>query len=89
MKIMKIRNIMLFFFVTVMFPASAMGSCPECRAQVNAGVYNQDFSANLFILLLPVLILVAIGVSLYYKDEMTDGIKGAIIKWRTKAHATR
>ena len=70
--------------ICILLASTATGSaCPECRAQVRAGIYNQDFLANLFILLLPVLILSAIGVSLYYADEITERLKGRTINWRT------
>ena len=70
--------------VIILFAFTATGSaCPECRAQMKEAIYNQNFTANLFIVLLPVLILSAIGVSLYYADEITERLKGRTINWRT------
>lgn len=46
-------------------------ACPYCRLFTNNGVYNQEFSANLLVLLLPLAVLLAIGIGLYYSDGFT------------------
>ncbi|MDQ3012751.1 MAG: hypothetical protein M3X11_18840 [Acidobacteriota bacterium] len=78
-----IDGIILLAFTTT------VSACPECRAQVRGDVYNQDFSGNLFIMLLPILVLVAIGIGLYYADEITERIKEGISKWQTKEDVAR
>lgn len=62
-------------------------ACPECRASVQGGIYNQDFLANLFVILLPILVLTAIGVGFYYADELAERVKEGISKWLTKEDA--
>lgn len=57
--------ILLFFKLTV-------AACPWCRAQVKDGVYNEDFFRNFFMLLLPLLLLAAIGFGLYHADKITE-----------------
>ncbi|HEY0173028.1 MAG TPA: hypothetical protein VGB98_18585 [Pyrinomonadaceae bacterium] len=64
-------------------------ACPECRAQVKGGVYNQDFPANLFVLLLPIIVLLAIGVGLYFADGITKRLKEELSRWRAKEPAVR
>lgn len=69
--------------------AATASACPECRARVKGGVYDHDFSVNLFALLLPVLVLVAMGVGLYFADEIAKKVKERRSKWQTKEPAVR
>lgn len=64
-------------------------ACPECRAQANSGVYGPDFTAILFVMLLPVVVLSLIGVVVYYVDNIKARIKGRAGKWPTARHARR
>lgn len=45
-------------------------ACPYCQSAVKRNVYNQDFGANLFVLLLPLLLLLLIGIGLYFSDAI-------------------
>lgn len=54
----------------VLFNDATVAACPQCRPRVEAGVYNQDFGANLLILLLPLAVLLAIGIASYYVDAL-------------------
>ena len=47
-----------------------LSACPRCRAQAAAGIYNADFGLNFFFMLLPILILAALGFGLYYVDDL-------------------
>ena len=60
--------VILAFNITV-------SACPWCRMQVKDGVYNEDFFGNLFVLLLPVVILAALGFGLYHADKISDVIR--------------
>jgi hypothetical protein len=60
-----------------------VSACPECRARVQSGIYNQDFSANLLAILLPILILTTGGIGLYFADPITEMIKREMTKWQT------
>lgn len=46
-------------------------ACPQCRPMVEASVYNQDFAANIFVLILPLAVLFAIGIGIHYLDAIT------------------
>ena len=60
--------------LAVIFPLSllteTLSACPLCRAQAAAGIYNSYFGAHFFLMLLPILILAAIGIGLYYVDDL-------------------
>jgi hypothetical protein len=64
-------------------------ACPECRAQVNSGVFGPDFAATLFVMLLPVGVLALVGVGLYYADDIKAKLKRGTVKWQTARHARR
>jgi hypothetical protein len=75
----------------ILFSSTAAWACPQCRPAVESGVYNQDFAANLFVLLLPLAVLCAIGVGLYFSDAIMAKlrhIKGAK-QWQTTSNAGR
>jgi hypothetical protein len=67
----------------------AASACPECRARIESEIYSRDFAANLFVIVLPILVLVTIGVGLYYSEELTSNIKRGITRWRTIGGAAR
>jgi hypothetical protein len=54
----------------IAFNNTALLACPKCRPGVEAGVYNQGFSTNLFILLLPVAVLFVIGIGIHFSDAV-------------------
>jgi hypothetical protein len=54
--------------------------CPHCRTIVQSKVYNEDFTANLFVLILPLAVLLVIGIGIYFSDTI-------LFKLRRK-HAT-
>ena len=62
----------IFFLLTFNCVISA---CPWCRAEVHDETYNQDFFSNLFVLLLPIIILAAAGFGLYHYDKISNKIK--------------
>ena len=64
-------------FILLVFNTAAQG-CPWCRASVKSGIYDQDFFNNLFVMLLPVIILTATGFGLYHADKISDKLKGRI-----------
>lgn len=57
---------------------TAAAACPWCRAEVKSGIYDRNFLINLFTLLLPLLVITAIGFGLYHMDKISDKLKGRI-----------
>ena len=51
------------------FPLAA-GACAWCRPRVRAGIYTPTYPANLLVVLLPVAVLLALGVGLFYWDNL-------------------
>lgn len=45
-------------------------ACAWCRPRVQAGIYTPAYSANLLLVLLPVAVLLALGVGLFYWDRL-------------------
>ncbi len=78
-----VTGVILLTFTTV------VSGCPECRIEVERGVYDEDFSSNLFIMLLPIIVLVSIGIGLYHADEITERVRSEINQWQTKRGAVR
>lgn len=85
------RRILKGFFFGAVFQALALNvsACPECRAQVRGGVYGQDFFFNLLALTLPVVIVVAAGVGLYFAREIKARVREQVGRWQTKEPAVR
>lgn len=74
-----------------LFSSTAAWACPQCRPLVKSGVYNQDFAANLFVLLLPLAVLCAIGVAIHFSDSIMAKLrkdKGGE-QWQTTYNAGR
>jgi hypothetical protein len=69
--------------------APAAAACPECRAQVNSGVYGPDFPVVLFVMLLPLAVLALVGLGVYYADDIRCRLKGRAVKWQTAQNARR
>lgn len=72
------------FFSSV---ASQVRACPECRAQVDSGVYSGDFIATLLIVLLPIIVLAVIGVGIYYAGDIKAKLGERASKWQTISNA--
>lgn len=49
---------------------SAAWACPWCRPRVRAGIYTPAYSTNVLLVLLPVAVLLALGVALFYWDKL-------------------
>jgi len=72
MRIWKIIRYQLLLLVGFNLTALA---CAECRARVKDGIFDQSFGANLFVVLLPIVVIAVIGIALYYADEITGKLK--------------
>ncbi len=59
-----VTGVIILAFTTV------VSACPECRLEVEGGIYDENFSVNLFIMLLPILVLISTGIGLYHADEI-------------------
>lgn len=52
------------------FLISAISACPQCRAAVQKNIYNHNFSNNLLVILLPLIILGSVGVATFYAGNL-------------------
>jgi hypothetical protein len=50
--------------------APAAWACPWCRPRVRAGIYTPAYTTNVLLVLLPVAILLALGLTLFYWDKL-------------------
>jgi hypothetical protein len=64
-------------------------ACPECRAQVNSGVYGPGFTTILLVMLLPTVVLTLVGVCVYYAGDIKSRLKGRTGGWQTARTARR
>ena len=61
----------LFLFLLCSLGAGpAAWACPWCRPRVQAGIYTPAYTANALLVLLPVAVLLALGVALFYWDKL-------------------
>ena len=67
-------------FLLCLLPGLA-AACPWCRPRVQAGIYTPAYSANLLLVLLPIAVLLALGVGVFYWDKLR--------LYFSPAHATR
>jgi hypothetical protein len=66
---MKILITYLLSGLLLLLPTVA-SACAICRPKVQAAIHNADYSVNVLLLLLPVALLLAVGVGLYYADAI-------------------
>lgn len=71
----------------MIFNGTTVLACPECRVQVKSGIYNGDFVSNLFIILLPILVLVVIGIGILFADRIKAKLRGRTDRWLTPYNA--
>ncbi|MBJ6142098.1 hypothetical protein [Hymenobacter sp. BT559] len=45
-------------------------ACPWCRPRVQAGIYTPAYTTNVLLVLLPIAVLLALGVALFYWDKL-------------------
>jgi hypothetical protein len=50
-------------WLLALLPAAA---CTVCRPRVQAGIHNEAYAANLLLVLLPVALLLALGLGLFW-----------------------
>jgi hypothetical protein len=62
-----IASLLTFVFS---FSPALVWACAQCRPVINARVYNQHFTTNLFLVLLPLAVLFLIGFGLYFSDRI-------------------
>ncbi|MFD1872036.1 hypothetical protein [Hymenobacter bucti] len=60
----------LFFLLGCSLWAAPAGACPWCRPRVQAGIYTPAYPTNVLLVLLPVAVLLALGVALFYWDKL-------------------
>jgi hypothetical protein len=71
----QVWKIVVAQFILLIIFSSTVLACPFCRAQVESGIYDRNFFSNLFVMLLPIVILTAIGFGLYHADKISDRLK--------------
>jgi len=59
---------LILYLLSCLLPSLAT-ACPWCRPRVQAGIYTPAYSANLLLVLLPVAVLLALGVGVFYWDK--------------------
>lgn len=74
---------------TFFFNSGALWACSQCRPFVKSGIYNQDFAGNLFVMLLPIVILLAVGFGIYFADALTAKLRKGAKAWQTTYNAAR
>jgi hypothetical protein len=65
-----LRRIAPGLALSAIFFSTSAWACPSCRPAVESGVYNQNFVANLLLLLLPLAVLGAIGIGIHFSDAI-------------------
>jgi len=60
---------LLLSLLATLLPGWA-GACTWCRPRVRAGIYTPAYPANLLLVLLPVAVLLALGLGLFYWDKL-------------------
>jgi hypothetical protein len=50
--------------------APAAWACPWCRPRVQAGIYTPAYTTNVLLVLMPVALLLALGVALFYWEKL-------------------
>lgn len=68
-------KIVLGWFLPLITLTETLSACPLCRAKVAAGIYNGKFGFNLFIVLLPILVLAVVAVGFYRADDLMGKIR--------------
>jgi hypothetical protein len=48
--------------------------CPECRLRVRGEIFGQNFLPTLSLVLLPVVVILVIGIGLFYAGEIKKGV---------------
>ena len=68
-KTVKVQIILVLMF------SIKVSACPECRAQVKSEIFDASFGPNLFIVLLPIVLIVVLGIGLYNADGINNKIR--------------
>ncbi|MCB2380232.1 hypothetical protein LGH70_21755 [Hymenobacter sp. BT635] len=66
------NKLSVLLLLACLAPGSVAQACTVCRPQVEAGIYNATYSANALVLLLPVLLLVAGSLLLFYSPTLAS-----------------
>jgi hypothetical protein len=76
------KTIITQFLLLLSFDLTA-SACAECRARVNDGIFDHSFWANLIVVLLPIVVIAAVGIAIYFTHEIGDRIKKGASRWKT------
>jgi hypothetical protein len=50
--------------------AAGAGACPWCRPRVQAAIYTPAYTTHALLVLLPVAVLLAVGIGVFYWDKL-------------------
>jgi hypothetical protein len=70
----------LFLTLLASLWAAGAGACPWCRPQVRAGIYTPAYATNALLVLLPVAVLLALGITLFYWDKLRSYFSASYAK---------
>lgn len=60
----------LFLMLLSSLWAAPAWACPWCRPRVRAGIHTPAYTTNVLLVLLPVAVLLALGLALFYWDKL-------------------
>lgn len=60
----------MVYIISLWLSATAARACTVCRPRVEAGIHNSDFSGNLLLVLLPVVLVLLGGLILYFAADL-------------------
>ncbi|HEX8833698.1 MAG TPA: hypothetical protein VF719_05830 [Abditibacteriaceae bacterium] len=64
------KYIAFILALLILAPGTAAFACTQCRPGVKAGVYDENFGANLFVLFLPLVALLTIAWAIHHWDTL-------------------
>ena len=61
---------LILLLLTSFWLAPPAGACAWCRPRVQAGIYTPAYTAQAGLVLLPVAVLLALGLGVFYWDKL-------------------
>jgi len=61
---------LFLLLLSSLWAAPVAWACPWCRPRVRAGIYTPAYTTNVLLVLLPVAVLLALGLALFYWDKL-------------------
>lgn len=67
-------NSLIKAMLLILLFSNAVWACPLCRAQVNAGIYEENLVSRAIVLFVPLFIIAAVGVGLFYGGKLNASL---------------